>query len=181
MEPVTFVHLAGIGNSGPGHWQHHWHAADRRTVWVEHDSWDHPDRDAWVADLDATLRGTPGPKLIVAHSLGCTTLIEWAADHADPDVTGALLVAAPDPHGPAFPAEATGYHHPRPTPLPFRTLLVASGDDPYATPAHARATATALGADLVEAGDLGHINAASHLGAWPEGRRLLTRLLPPTA
>ncbi|WP_123554144.1 RBBP9/YdeN family alpha/beta hydrolase [Kitasatospora cineracea] len=178
MESVTYVHLAGIGNSGPGHWQYRWHAADPRAVWVEHDSWDDPERDAWVADLDAALRRTPGPKLVVAHSLGCSTLVEWAADHADPDVVGALLVAAPDPHGPAFPAGATGYHRPRPAPLPFRTLVVASADDPYATLDHARATAAALGAELVEAGRLGHINAASGLGDWPDGRRLLGRLLP---
>ncbi|MEV4559967.1 alpha/beta hydrolase [Kitasatospora sp. NPDC049285] len=176
MEP-TYVYLAGIDNSGPQHWQYRWHAAQTNAVWVEHASWDAPVRDLWVADLDAALRSIDGPKLIVAHSLGCSLLTEWAADHADSAITGAFLVAAPDPHGPHFPTAAQGFGTPRLAPLPFPTVLVASADDPYSSPAHARTTATALAADLVEAGALGHLNPASGLGDWPTGRALLAQRL----
>ncbi|MFJ5230377.1 RBBP9/YdeN family alpha/beta hydrolase [Kitasatospora sp. NPDC088391] len=181
MAPPTHVYLAGIGNSLPAHWQYRWHAADPGGVWVEHASWDEPVRTDWVADLDAALRAVTGPKLLVAHSLGCATVVEWAAEHADPGIVGALLVAAPDPHGPAFPADATGFDRPSPAPLPFRTLLVASRDDPYAAFGYAEATAAALGAELVDVGALGHVNAASGLDDWPQGRDLLARLLPPGA
>ena len=45
---------------------------------------------------------------MVAHSLGCLALAHWMAASALP-VHAALLVAVPDPHGPAFPTEATGF------------------------------------------------------------------------
>jgi len=43
--------------------------------------------------------------------------------------------------------------------------------------ARARALAVAWGADFVDAGALGHINAESRLGDWPAGRRALDALL----
>ncbi|RKE20178.1 alpha/beta hydrolase [Streptomyces sp. TLI_171] len=178
MEPITHVYLAGIGNSAPAHWQYRWHAADPAGVWVEHASWDEPVRDHWVADLDAALRAITGPKLLVAHSLGCATVVEWAADHADEGIVGALLVAAPDPHGPAFPVDAAGFDRPRPAPLPFRTVVVASRNDKYSAFGYAEDTAAALGAELVDVGLLGHINADSGLGDWEHGRALLDGLLP---
>ena len=91
MPSTTFVFLAGIGNSGPEHWQYMWHQRVGG-VWVEHDSWDEPSRDAWVKDLDEALRGVDGPKILVAHSLGCLLVTEWAAEHADPAIEGAFLV-----------------------------------------------------------------------------------------
>ncbi|MFC8190350.1 RBBP9/YdeN family alpha/beta hydrolase [Cellulomonas sp. NPDC057328] len=173
----TPVFVAGIGNSEPDHWQARWHAELPHGVWVEHASWDHPDRDLWVRDLDEALRAVAGPKVLVAHSLGCTLVTEWAAGNEDPDVVAALLVAAPDVHGPAFPEEAVGFTGPTDRPLPFRTVLVASHDDPFATFAHSVAVADSLGATLVDAGHVGHVNAGSGLGDWPAGRALLDELL----
>lgn len=60
--------------------------------------------------------------------------------------------------------------------LPFPSIVVASADDDYVTPAQARAYATAWGSEYVEIGAAGHINSASGLGAWPAGRALLERL-----
>ena len=39
--------------------------------------------------------------------------------------------------------------------------------------------AAAWGARLVDGGALGHINAESGLGAWPQGQALLLQLLAP--
>ena len=61
--------------------------------------------------------------------------------------------------------------------LPVCGDRVASGDDPYVTFPRARAFAAAWGADFVDAGALGHINAASGLGDWPAGRRALQALV----
>jgi predicted alpha/beta hydrolase family esterase len=58
--------------------------------------------------------------------------------------------------------------------------VVASQDDPYVTLARARAFAGAWGAAFVDAGPRGHLNAASGLGDWPEGRRHLEALLART-
>jgi predicted alpha/beta hydrolase family esterase len=58
-------------------------------------------------------------------------------------------------------------------PLPFPTILVASTNDPHAPIASSAALADRLDADLLEIGPLGHINAATRLGRWDQGLRLL--------
>ncbi|WP_424213521.1 RBBP9/YdeN family alpha/beta hydrolase [Streptomyces sp. BI20] len=179
----TTLYLAGIDDSGPGHWQRHWYEAETGPAhWVGHASWSAPDLAAWGPDLDAALAAVPGPVRVVAHSLGCTLLASWARTAAPAElarIRDAFLVAAPDPTGPHFPTTATGF----PTdayarPLPFPTLLVTSSDDPYADLAHAARAARGLGAELREVGPLGHVNAASALGDWPTGRALRAELDP---
>lgn len=175
---ATPVYVAGIGNSGPAHWQFLWYDREPGGVWVEHSTWDEPVRDVWLQELDTTLRAVAGPKVLIAHSLGCTLVTEWAARHVDENVVGAFLVAVPDVHGPQFPAEAVGFDRAEYRPLPFRTVVVASEDDPYATFGHSAEVAAALGAELVGVGSRGHINAASGLGDWSEGRTLLRERFP---
>jgi hypothetical protein len=88
-----------------------------------------------------------------------------------------MLVAPPDPHRPSFPSQVSGFAELPLQRLPFATLVVASGDDPYATPGFARRCAEAWGGRLVELGNAGHINTASGHGAWQQGRALLDELL----
>jgi uncharacterized protein len=176
---MTYVFLAGIGNSEPGHWQSLWYRSLAGAArWVEHADWAHPEATAWVADLDRALKAMRGPKLLVAHSVGCLLAVEWAKRHRDPDVLGSFLVAPPDVLGPDFPREAVGFDPPaaaRQPPTP--ALVVASSNDSYASVAWARAAAEAWSADIVDVGALGHINLASEIGAWDEGRRLLERFV----
>ncbi len=170
MKPAaTYVYVAGLGNSGPGHWQYMWYARGADGVWVEHESWDVPVCDAWVADLDAVITATAGPKVIIAHSLGCPLVAAWAATCQDRSVIGALLVAVPDLHGPSAPATAAGFETLIYQPLRFPAVVVASDDDPYGSADHAAAVADRTGAALVNIGAKGHINASSGLGDWPEG------------
>jgi predicted alpha/beta hydrolase family esterase len=170
--------LPGIGNSGPDHWQTRWERRHPNVRRVQQDDWDRPRRDAWVARLEAAVRTSGPDTVLVAHSLGCLLLAHWAASTVLP-VRAAMLVAVPDPQGPAFPPEATGFH---PLPLrrlPFRSLVVASRDDPYGGLPQAQRCAAAWGSRLVDAGALGHINAASGLGDWPQGLAWLEELLQP--
>ena len=165
---MNYVFLAGIGNSGPDHWQYRW---CRRVdgVWIEHESWDRVERDTWVDELDGSLSRCAGPKILIAHSLGCTLVAEWAAEYEDASIEGAFLVAVPDVHGRNFPADALGFGSPRYGPLPFRSVVVASEDDPYGSLEHSAAVAERFGASLVNLGRKGHINADSGLGDWDEG------------
>ena len=55
------------------------------------------------------------------------------------------------------------------TPLGIPAALVASSNDPYCSLDRARQLAAAWGAQFIEAGDAGHINANSGHGPWPEG------------
>ena len=61
-------------------------------------------------------------------------------------------------------------------PLPFAATAVISSDDPYGNADRMAALATAWGAQVVDAGPRGHLNADSGLGDWPEGRALLAAL-----
>src|SRR5690606_12726166 len=43
--------LAGLGNSGPGHWQRRWAERFSTGRVVEQDEWDEPDRRDWTAAI----------------------------------------------------------------------------------------------------------------------------------
>ncbi|MEO0619886.1 MAG: alpha/beta hydrolase, partial [Pseudomonadota bacterium] len=67
-------------------------------------------------------------------------------------------------------------------PLPFPSLLVASRTDPYCAFDIADDLGAAWGSLVIDAGDAGHINAASGHGPWPEGSmtfgKFISRLAP---
>jgi predicted alpha/beta hydrolase family esterase len=178
---TTYLVLPGYQNSGPEHWQTHWEAAEpaafRR---VEQADWDHPEQRDWVARVDAAVAAAAGegPVVLVAHSLGCVTAARWVAG-ASAELTaavrGALLVAPADIDTAEVP-ELVGFRPVALEPFPFPTVVVSSTDDPWVSPARAREFAEAWGARYVEPGAYGHINSASGLGDWPEGRKLLAEL-----
>jgi predicted alpha/beta hydrolase family esterase len=60
--------------------------------------------------------------------------------------------------------------------FPFPTIVAASRDDPYVRFARAEFFAAEWGADLMDVGEKGHINADTKLGDWPEGQAILKRL-----
>ncbi|MBR0726149.1 RBBP9/YdeN family alpha/beta hydrolase [Bradyrhizobium manausense] len=169
---TEFIHLPGIGNSGEAHWQSRWELADPAIRRFAPASWDQPDLADWVAALDRAVRAANTPPVLVAHSLACLLVAHWQKQMTAL-VKGALLVAVPDPRSPAFPAEAAAF-----APVPeqrfrFPSMIVASTNDPYASLSYVQARAGQWGSDLVDIGAKGHINGASNLGDWPEGRRFL--------
>ncbi len=165
--------LPGWTGSPAGHWQSHWERLDARIVRVEQDDWETPDRAAWVARLRTTL-SSAAPTVLVAHSLGAILAVHAAKDA--PGVIGALLVAPADVEVETLPASVRTFAPVPQEPLPFPAILVASSNDAYLPLPRARAWASAWGARLVEVGAQGHLNTASQLGTWPEGRALLTEL-----
>lgn len=173
---MTMIILPGIGGSGEAHWQTIWQRADTRSLRFQPTSWDHPERSDWVRALDHAIEQRDEPTILVAHSLACLLVAHWASRSVlTRQVAGAFLVAVPDPDGPEFPhAEASTFSDAPTAPLPFPTLIVASSNDPYASFEYAEGRAHDWKAGIVEVGALGHINGASGLGSWPEGRRLLT-------
>jgi hypothetical protein len=60
--------------------------------------------------------------------------------------------------------------------LPFRAIVVASSDDPWCALDRTRAWAADWGAEFHDIGPHGHINAASGLGDWPQGKAWLADL-----
>lgn len=174
METIPLI-LAGIGNSGPEHWQTLWQAEEPRFEKLEHSEWDKPDRAVWVEELEAKLATLDENVVLVAHSLACLLVAHWSSS-TERRVAGALLVSVPDPSGSNFPASATGFGNVPLRALPFRSVVVASTNDPYASAEYMKACAEAWGSSFQLVGEQGHINASSGLGRWPQGRAFLREL-----
>jgi predicted alpha/beta hydrolase family esterase len=176
--PIALI-IPGLLGSGPDHWQTRWCRERRDCRHVDLGNWDHPSRLLWMSRLDRAIASTPGTVILVAHSLGCHAVAWWLADApaARVDkVLGALLVAPPDVDHPDVDPRLLAF---APTPavrLPFRSLLVASRNDHYASFDRSAWMARQWGSDVVDVGRKGHINADSNLGDWPEGQLLLDRI-----
>lgn len=166
------ITLPGLGGSGDTHWQTLWERTDARFTRFQPASFDQPDLDDWEQSLERAVRRCAKPPVLVAHSLACLLVAHWAARFPSA-IAGAFLVAVPDPDGANFPAEAAAF---RPVPeraLRFPSLIIASTDDPYGALDITRRFARAWQSGLIVPGALGHINASSGLGDWPQGRALL--------
>jgi uncharacterized protein len=174
QHPVLIV--PGIYNSGPEHWQSLWETSYPNFQRVMQRDWDHPVCAEWVAALEQAVAQTGPQTILVVHSLGCLTVAHWAAS-TQLALAGALLVSIPDPEGLEFPSDAVGFAPVPLNPLPFKSIIVASSDDPYGSFDYMQRCASAWGSRLVPIGAKGHINAASGLGTWDEGYRLLETLL----
>lgn len=165
------VILPGIGGSDDQHWQSLWERDSPEFRRFEPSSWDAPDFDDWSIALDRAVGGEPA--ILVAHSLSCLLAVHWAAAHPG-RVAGLFPVAAPDPMGPRFPPQAGAFASGLDARPSVPALLVTSDDDPYCSAGRAETFADAWRIPRVSVGNRGHLNTASGLGAWSEGRHLLT-------
>lgn len=180
MLPPIYL-LPGWQDSGPEHWQGRW-ARQHGDPRVEQDDWWQPRRGDWMARLDEVLlhdeRLARTPALLAAHSLGCHLVAAWAAHSRHvARVAGALLVAPPDLARGDLPPQLQGWRAAVRATLPFPAIAVLSSDDPFGDLGATSALATDWGAEIVEAGPRGHLNADSGLGDWSDGRALLARLV----
>lgn len=181
--PATALIVPGLNGSGEAHWQSVWERTRSDCRRVEQRSWDEPDPFEWSFTLQRAIDASDGPVVLVAHSLGCLLVAHWASIYASGflgKVTGALLVAPSDPERPGVSAEVARFLPLPRRPLPFRSTIVASRDDAYASLERSRCFADLWGSAFVDAGELGHINAASGLGEWSFGQVLLDEMLAAT-
>jgi uncharacterized protein len=171
---LAIVTVPGLYGSGPDHWQSRWEARFPEWQRVEQHDWSRPSLHLWAERVAATVahrRGAaPRGVVLVAHSFGCLAAVHQAGLDAS-GIAGALLVAPADPDrfgvGPLLPTFR----------LPFPTVLAASRNDPWMAQRTAFSWGALWGADVHDMGSLGHINAESGIGAWPEGLGLLGSLL----
>ena len=166
------VIVPGWRDSGPGHWQSLWAEGLSNAVRVEQDDWVSPRRESWVRAIGDLILAQDAPVVVAAHSLGCI-----ATTHLPPEVTariaGALLVA------PADPERRAALNDFAPVPyaaLPYRSVVVASSNDPFCPVRLAGAYARAWGSEFVRMQNAGHINVDSGHGDWPLGLALLQSL-----
>ncbi|GLC92371.1 hypothetical protein Tamer19_17790 [Cupriavidus sp. TA19] len=166
--------VPGLHGSGPGHWQSRWEQRFPDWQRVEQHDWSRPSLPLWAERVSEGVmraqRVASRGALLVAHSFGCLAALRQAS--LDPaGIAGALLVAPADPDKFGVASLLPTYR------LPFPTIMVASRNDPWMPQRTAFSWGTLWGSELIDAGILGHINADSGLGDWPEGLALLGTLV----
>jgi predicted alpha/beta hydrolase family esterase len=158
----------GLHNSGPDHWQSRWQGLFPAFERVQQDDWEVPDLPRWSARVDELRqRGSDSrPLLIVGHSFGALATVHSVARNAD-GVAGVLLVAPADPDkfnvAALLPQQA----------LAVPSIMVGSTNDPWMAAPRAAQWAQRWDSRFINGGPLGHINAESGLGDWPEGLETL--------
>jgi uncharacterized protein len=170
--------IPGLSNSGPEHWQSLWQAKHPEYHRVQQAEWETPCCEDWVQTLHVCILQSESPVVLAGHSLACTTIAHYAAKHADAEgrVVAAFLAAPSDVEAPTYPPGSTGFDPVPLRKLPFRSVVVASTDDPYVTLERAEFFASSWGSRLIKVASAGHINTASGHGPWPEGEQWLEQL-----
>ncbi len=172
---VSFLTVPGLASSGPKHWQTLWEKQHpllfRR---VEQENWDWPVKETWVSRLQEEIEKLTQPTYLVAHSMGCLTVAHWANEFSSDKIKGAMMVAPADADLSKRLSFVIGF---KPIPivkLPFKTIVVASTNDMYATLERSQEFAKNWGSEFVSLGEKGHINAVSGLGNWALGKSILS-------
>ncbi|TQL55443.1 RBBP9/YdeN family alpha/beta hydrolase [Subtercola boreus] len=169
---MLFTIVPGSGGSGPDHWQTLWEAELPVAVRIAPPSWDDHDPADWSRSLDVAADAHGSERaVLVAHSFGCLVAVDWAVRNSS-RVAGLFLVAPPDRRGIARDMIA-GLDHTDDIRLDVPAEVLISTDDPYCSSERALKLARAWRAVPRVLGALGHINASSGLGAWPDGRQML--------
>ena len=122
--------------------------------------------------MEKTVLAAPHPVVIVAHSLGCIATSHMAPEAAA-RVAGALLVAPADPERRAVLSDFAPVPY---ATLSYRSIVVASTNDPYCPIRLAGAYARAWGSEFVRMQNAGHINIDSGHGEFPLGWALMQSL-----
>jgi predicted alpha/beta hydrolase family esterase len=169
----------GWHNSGPAHWQSHWQNEFPGIERVEQSDWAKPVAADWVRGMQNAARGGSGRVIVVAHSLGCLSLAHWSAVHRAEArrIAGALLVAPADPVREGLAGSIRGFLPMPQLALPYPAIVVASDNDPYCSVTRTEALNQAWQARMVIIPQAGHINVEAGFGPWPQGLRLLRRLI----
>jgi len=183
FDGVTIVFVPGLRDHVADHWQTHLAAEIPGSITVAPLAEDRLSRAARVAALGATLDAIDGDVVLAAHSAGALMVVHWALAPTRP-VRGALLATPVDvetPLPPGYPTfEELTDNGWLPSPralLPFPAIVAASRNDPLADYGKVSELAGAWGAQLFDAGDVGHLNPAAGYGPWPQARGLLAGLV----
>lgn len=138
---------------------------------------------ARVQAIQRALEQIDGPVILVAHSGGVIMLVHWAQQYRRNDIVGAVLAAPADletplPAGyPTLAALRDGGWLPIPrAPLPFRSIVAASSNDPLAALVRVEEFARDWGSECIHVGAVGHLNPASGFGEWLRAEEFIHEL-----
>lgn len=170
---TNYFIIPGLGNSGPEHWQTYFEKSGENFQRVNQQEWDSPESADWIKTLDNALANYDLSQVVlIGHSLGCVTIVRWAAQYKKA-IKGALLVAPSDIEAQQYTFPAKGF-----SPIPkqkinFKTIVVASDDDIWVSIERAKYFADCWGSEFINIGKAGHINADSGYGQWAKGLEIL--------
>jgi predicted alpha/beta hydrolase family esterase len=170
---TNFFIIPGLGNSGEAHWQTYFENSGANFQRIQQQEWDAPVCSDWVTNINKAIAGYDAASVVlIGHSLGCSTIAHWAAQY-NTVIKGALLVAPSDLEASHYTFPAKGF-----SPIPlfklnFKTIVVASEDDPWVSVERAAFFATRWGSEMIKIGNAGHINAAAGYGHWEKGLVIL--------
>jgi predicted alpha/beta hydrolase family esterase len=169
--------VPGLGNSGPDHWQSYFEKTGSNFHRIQQTEWDAPNCTDWITEIEKAITGyEPSTVILIGHSLGCTAIAHWAVKF-NKIIKGALLVAPSDIENPIYTFPAKGFSPIPLTKINFKTIVVASSDDPWVTPERSGYFADCWGSELINIGNAGHINTSSGYGFWVEGLEILKRIV----
>jgi len=179
---ATVLIVPGLREHVAEHWQTLLEARLSKVRSVPPLETDKLDCMARVRAIQQQLEQIDGPVILVAHSAGVLMVAHWAAHYSRP-IKGALLAAPPDLDAtwPAnYPSPETlrsnGWDPLPKAPLPFRSLVAASTNDHLASLDAATRLAQGWGAELLNLGNVGHLNPAAGFGDWPMAEELILEL-----
>ena len=177
--------IPGYKGSPEDHWESRWERKLSTARRVSQSEWTKPVLEDWTRSVADAVNAATRPVILVAHSLGVAAAVQ-AVPKFEKSVAGAFFVAPPDVADETIRPKHLRTFGPYPRdPLPFPSLVVASRNDLFSSFEAAEDIAGAWGSLFVDAGEIGHINAESGHGPWPEGLltfgRFMSRLPRPTS
>ena len=184
---ATILFVPGLRDHVEDHWQTHLAREIAGSRTVPPLTQDRLSLRARVAALDAALHEIEGDVILAAHSAGVLMVAHWA--QAPTRAIRAALLATPAdvenplPAGyPTLPELTANGWLPIPRgPLPFPSRVIASRNDPLARFERTSSLAESWRANLLDAGDVGHLNPAAGFGRWPKAREHVESLCRETA
>jgi predicted alpha/beta hydrolase family esterase len=173
---TNYFIVPGLGNSGPEHWQTYFEKSGDNFKRIIQQEWDAPHCEDWIETINKAISShDPSTIILIGHSLGCSAIAHWAT-HYNKKIKGALLVAPSDPETQHYTFPAKGFAPIPKNKINFRTIVVASSDDPWVSLDRAKYFADNWGSEFINIGDAGHINASSGLKEWEKGLEILKTL-----
>jgi uncharacterized protein len=183
MTAATVLIVPGLRDHVAEHWQTLLASRLERVRTVAPMGRQDLDCAARVRAIEQAACAIDGPLIVVAHSGGVIMVAHWAQSTRRRGILGALLAAPPDferPMPAGFPTledlSNSGWLPVPRNPLPFPSIVAASGNDPLAQYSRVAALAEDWRSRLVDLGDVGHLNPASGFGEWPRAVSFIDEL-----
>jgi uncharacterized protein len=173
---TNYFIIPGFGGSGPKHWQTFFEKQGTNYRRIEQKDWNNPDLKEWSEIIENLLSDfDPKTVVLIGHSLGCHAITNWAVRHPR-NIKAALLVAPPDLNVLDEQLHTRFINTMITDRLRFKSMVVASTNDQWATIEKSKEMAECWGSRFVNIGAAGHINAQSGHYEWKQGLTLLKML-----